>query len=47
MDYHSVANHSFADDLQLQMYALLVNIPRVVHSIRSCIDGINAHQLSI
>ena len=37
---HSIIHHSFADDLQLQMYAPPDRISELLHSIQSCISDV-------
>ena len=42
IDSHSIIHHSFADDLQLQMYAPPDRISEVLHSMQSCISDVKA-----
>ena len=42
IDTHSIIHHSFADDLQLQMSALLDRISELPHSTQSCISDVKA-----
>ena len=42
IDSHSIINHSFADDLQLQMSAPLDRISELLHSMQSCIGDVKA-----
>ena len=42
IDSHSAVNHSFADDLQLQMSASTDGISERLHSMQSCICDVNA-----
>ena len=39
---HSITHHSFADDLQLQMYAPRDRISELLHSMQSCISDVKA-----
>ena len=41
IDSHSIIHHSFADDLQLQMYAPPDRISELLHSMQSCISDVN------
>ena len=41
-DSHSIMHHSFADDLQLQMYAPPYDISELLHSMQSCICDVKA-----
>ena len=41
-DSHSTMHHSFADDIQLRMYAPPVGIYELLHSIQSCISDVKA-----
>ena len=42
IDSHSIIHHSFADDLQLQMYAPPDRISELLHSMQSCISDVKA-----
>ena len=42
IDSHSITHHSFADDLQLQMYAPHDRICELLHSMQSCISDFKA-----
>ena len=42
IDSHSIINHSFADDLQLQMSAPPDRISELHHSMQSCISDVKA-----
>ena len=42
IDSHSIIHHSFADDLQLQMFAPPDKISELLHSMQSCICDVNA-----
>ena len=42
IDSHSTIHHSFADDLQLQMYAPPDRISELLHSMQSCINDVKA-----
>ena len=42
IDSHSIMHHSFADDLQLQMYAPPDSISELLHSMQSCISDVKA-----
>ena len=42
IDSHSIIHHSFADDLQLQMYAPTDVISELLHSMQSCISDVKA-----
>ena len=42
IDSHSIINHSFADDLQLQMSAPPDRISELFHSMKSCISDVKA-----
>ena len=42
IDSHSIIHHSFADDLQLQMYAPPDRISELLHSIQSCMSDVEA-----
>ena len=42
IDSHSIMYHSFADDLQLQMYAPHDEISGLLHSMQSCISDVKA-----
>ena len=42
IDSHSIIYHSFADDLQLQMYAPPDRISELLHSMQSCICDVKA-----
>ena len=42
IDSHSIIHHSFADDLQLQMFAHPDRISELLHSMQSCISDIKA-----
>ena len=42
IDSHSIAHHSFADDLQLQMSAPPDIISELLHSMQSCICDVKA-----
>ena len=42
IDSHSIIDHSFADDLQLQMSAPPDRISELLHSIHSCIYDVKA-----
>ena len=39
-DPHSIIHHSFADDLQLQMFAPPDRIPELLHSMQICIGDV-------
>ena len=42
IDSHSIIHHSFADDLQLHMYAPPDGIYGLLHSMQSCLSDVNA-----
>ena len=42
IDSHSINNHSFANDLQLQMSAPRDKISELLHSMLSCIGDVKA-----
>ena len=42
IDSHSIIHHSFADDLQLQMFAPPDGISELLHSTQSCISDVKA-----
>ena len=42
IDSHSIIHHSFADDLQLRMFAPPDRISELLHSIQSCISDVKA-----
>ena len=42
IDSHSIIHHSFADDLQLQMYAPTDRISELLHSMQSCMSDVKA-----
>ena len=42
IDSHTIIHHSFADDLQLQMYAPPKKISELHHSMQSCISDVQA-----
>ena len=42
IDSHSIIHHSFADDIQLQMYAPPDRISELLHSMQSCISDFKA-----
>ena len=42
IDSHSIIHHSFADDLQLQMYAPPDRISELLHSMQSCMSDVKA-----
>ena len=42
IDSHSIIHHSFADDLQLQMFAPPDRISELLHSMQSCISDVKA-----
>ena len=42
IDSHSIIHHSFADDLQLQMYAPPDRTSELLHSMQLCISDVNA-----
>ena len=42
IDSHSIIHHSFADDIQLQMYAPPDRISELLHSMQSCISDVKA-----
>ena len=42
IDSHSIMHHSFADDLQLQMFASSDDISDLLHSMQSCMSDVKA-----
>ena len=42
IDSYSITHHSFADEIQLQMFAFPDKISELVHSIQSCISDVKA-----
>ena len=42
IDSHSIMHHSFADDLQSQMFAPPGGISELLHSMKSCIGDVKA-----
>ena len=42
IDSHSIIHHSFADDVQLQMYAPPDRISELLHTLQSCISDVKA-----
>ena len=39
---HTIIHHSFADEIQLKMFAFLDKISELVHSMQSCISDVKA-----
>ena len=42
IDTHSIIHHSFADDLQLEMFSPPDRISELIHSIQSCVSDVKA-----
>ena len=42
IDSHSIMHHSFADDIQIQMYAPPYRISELLHSMQSCMRDVKA-----